>query len=137
MGIRPTRAGATLLVAALAATGCGTGVNDDGHVQARSAVETFLRLCGQQRGRELAAVLNGPALDAFMRSGDIRLGCATILRQPVALPAGAYARARVTGAATAGDQGRIAVALPGGTRTAVEAERESDRWWVTSPRLRP
>lgn len=136
------RRAAALATVALAASlgACGRGVDDDHQANARAAGTVFLKLCSQDRGRDLATLLNGPALDAFMRAGAVRRGCAVVLRQPGAPSPAAFATARITRVQTNGAAARLTVRLgrqglaPGATAQ-LEAERAGDRWFVTSQRF--
>lgn len=123
-----------VLTAAVAVAGCGGAGVDDGHrAQAQSAAHVFLSLCAQQRGSQVAQVVNGPALDAMMKSGPLLRGCTAVLRLRGSLPAAAFAHARITRVTATGPSATIAVALPGAAgRGSLEAELLGDRWVITN-----
>ena len=131
------RAGTLLTVTALAiaAGGCARGVDDSDRSQVRSTAQVFLRLCAEQRGRDVVDLLNRSAGAQFTRAGGVLPGCAAILRVGRGLAPGELHGARVTAVQVVGPGARARIALSSGTTATLDAERSDNGWYLTNDRF--
>lgn len=67
-----------LLIACLAAAGCGSGASTE-REKAKASVETFLTACSQEEPLVAEGLLSGPTRERFVNAEDTLEGCKRVL----------------------------------------------------------
>ena len=127
--------GALIVLAALAASGCGTSetMPED---EAEGTVESFLAACAGDEGLAVAELLTDPTADVFLTTTKTTEGCRKVLRletpeRPPAAAAQAFRTATVSDVHVEGGFGTAVVTIEG-KRRRIELEEQGARWKLSN-----
>jgi hypothetical protein len=122
------------LAAALGAGGCGTDLPETGTTQSvRSAVQTFLTACGEQRGDAAYDLLARDEKRTFLEAGGPLDACEQVVRFRGGVRGpDEFLRARVSRVHVVGNVASATV-RSGPLRSSVRVYDTGERWLIANP----